>query len=218
MRHSNNVIYAISILLALFAGKGLASTPGQDIAEKGNSKGAIACKSCHGDKGQGNAAAAYPYLAGQPAAYLEKQLNDFAGKQRQSAVMAPIAMNLSKKEIRAVAEYYSTLEFSVKPVEIANVKLADKGRGLASQGKWSLGVPACFQCHGSEGQGIAPHFPAISGQPVQYLKKQLELWRTDQRSNDPDGLMKAVVSRLDAKDIEAVSEYLSSKSPVSSKK
>lgn len=218
MSHKKDVMQAISILLVLYSGNGLASTLGQDIAEKGNSQGVLACKTCHGDKGQGNAAAGYPYLAGQPAGYLVKQLNDFANKKRSSDVMLAFAMKLSEQEIQAVAEYYSKMEFAAKPVKTSNEKGFERGKVLASQGKWSAGVPACFQCHGSEGQGVAPHFPAISGQSAQYLKKQLELWSKNERSNDPGGLMKAVVTHLDEKDIEAVSQYLSNQAPVQSKK
>lgn len=218
MNYKPLFLSVIFTMLAFFSGNSLANTLGEDIAEKGNSKGAVACKTCHGDKGQGNAAAAYPYLAGQPAAYLAKQLNDFANNQRSSAVMVSFAKSLSEKEIKAVAEYYAKMEFAVSSDNMDAKNLPTRGKALALQGKWSVGVPACFQCHGSQGQGIAPHFPAISGQPVQYLQKQLEQWSKNQRGNDPGGLMKAVVNQLDDKDIEAVSQYISNLSPVENKK
>ena len=88
-----------------------------------------------------------------------------------------------------------------------------KGERLATKGKWSVGVPACFQCHGDQGQGVPPNLPAISGQHESYIKKQLEHWRKGERSNDPVGLMQAVVAELDDAEITAVSRYLAAQSP-----
>lgn len=204
-------------LMLLSATMTFAAVSGKTITEKGNAKGAIACMTCHGDQGQGNVAAGYPYLAGQPAGYIARQLQDFAAKKRINPVMAPFASALSKDEINAVAAYYSKLT-APTPVDSAiNNKTLSQGEALATQGKWSEGVPACYQCHGDRGQGIAPNFPAISGQPSAYLKKQLLHWKNNERNNDPVGLMQAIVSRLTAEDIDAVSQYLASQSAVAKK-
>ncbi|MEO8408995.1 MAG: hypothetical protein ABI478_00365, partial [Propionivibrio sp.] len=45
---------------------------GLQIATQGNSDGAIACTSCHGPDGMGNAAAGFPRLAGMDAGYLAR--------------------------------------------------------------------------------------------------------------------------------------------------
>ena len=212
----NIAIFSIFLGLELFISSSLASaaTSGESIVKQGNGKGAVACISCHGDQGQGNAAAGYPYLAGQPVDYLVKQLQDFASQRRENPVMQPFSSALSADEINAVASYYAALP---PPRTTAtnkdNVQLA-QGDHLAKQGKWSVGVPACFQCHGDRGQGVPPSFPAISGQAASYIKKQLEHWRKGERSNDPVGLMQAVVADLDDAEITAVSHYLAAQSPV----
>jgi thiosulfate dehydrogenase len=210
----------ITILSILFGIKLLiisavthASPSGENITRQGNGKGAVACLSCHGDQGQGNASAGYPYLAGQPVDYLIKQLQDFSSKLRKNPVMQPFATALSEDEIMAVANYYAKLTLP-KTASIKNNKSPlDKGERLATKGKWSVGVPACFQCHGDQGQGVPPNFPAISGQHESYIKKQLEYWRKGERSNDPVGLMQAVVAELDDAEITAVSRYLAAQSP-----
>lgn len=211
----------ISLLLALkllvISNSAGASSPGETIALQGNGKGAAACKSCHGDQGQGNNAAGYPYLAGQPLDYLVKQLQDFASQGRKNPVMQPFASALSEDEIRAVASYYSSLPLPRTAASKANNPQLTKGEQLAKKGKWSVGVPACFQCHGDQGQGIAPGFPAISGQPALYIKNQLEHWRKGERSNDPVGLMQAVVTQLDDTEITAVADYLATQSPAAMK-
>jgi len=211
----NIAIFSI-LLLATSAGV-YAAPSGKTIARQGNGKGAVACISCHGDQGQGNASAGYPYLAGQPVDYLVKQLQDFASQRRKNPIMQPFASALSENEIKAVAGYYAQLPL---PKTVAsknsNPQLAE-GERLATKGKWSVGVPACFQCHGDQGQGVAPNCPAISGQPASYIKKQLEHWRKGKRSNDPVGLMQAVVADLEETEITAVSGYLAAQSPLTVK-
>lgn len=194
-----------------------AASPGETIALKGNGKGAVACVSCHGDKGQGNNTAGYPYLAGQPMNYLIKQLHDFASTARKNPIMQPFASALSEDEIRAVAGYYARQPLPKIVSRKNNTPQLERGERLATKGKWSAGIPACFQCHGDKGQGIAPNFPAISGQSSLYTKKQLEHWRQGKRSNDPVGLMQAVVASLDDAEITAIADYLASQSPVAIK-
>lgn len=216
-----NKIVMLSTLLAikLFVISTLASAApsGETIVRQGNGKGALACMSCHGLQGQGNAAAGYPYLAGQPVDYLVKQLQDFASQRRQNPVMQPFASALSEDEIKAVARYFAKLPLPKTATGKNNNPQLAKGGRLATKGKWSAGVPACFQCHGDQGQGIEPNFPAISGQPAQYIKNQLEHWRKGERSNDPIGLMQAVVGQLDNAEMTAVADYLAAQSPVTMK-
>lgn len=121
-----------------------ASSSGENIARQGNGRGAVACLSCHGDQGQGNASAGYPYLAGQPVDYLVKQLQDFASKLRKNPVMQPFASALSEDEIKAVADYYAKLPLPKTASSKNNKSPLVIGERLATKGKWSVGVPACF--------------------------------------------------------------------------
>jgi cytochrome c553 len=70
-------------------------------------RGVPACQSCHGDKGQGDAA--IPGLAGQHGDYLFVQLSAFASGSRDNAVMNFIAKKLTQKESEAIAAYLSSL-------------------------------------------------------------------------------------------------------------
>jgi len=206
-----SMLFGIKLLIVSAAIQ--ASPSAENIVRQGNGKGAVACLSCHGDQGQGNASAGYPYLAGQPADYLVKQLQDFASTRGKNIIMQPFASALSIDEIRAVADFYAKLPLPKTASSKNNKPSLAKGERLATQGKWSAGVPACFQCHGDQGQGIPPNFPAISGQHESYLKAQLESWHKGERSNDPVGLMQAVVDKLDGEEITAVSRYLAAQSP-----
>lgn len=186
-----------------------AAEQGQDIAMKGNGKGAAACMACHGVKGEGQGQAAFPALAGLDAAYLLKQLNDFANKDRSNPVMAPNAVALSEAERKAVADYYASLPVVSESAKPSETEL-NLGRKLAENGNWDKDIPACFKCHGAKGTGIAPHFPALAGQHASYIAGQILAWKDGTRRNDPNQLMKGVAERLSSDEIQAVSAYLAS--------
>lgn len=184
---------------------------GETISRQGKGETVPACITCHGEQGQGNAAMGAPYLASLPSAYLVRQLQAFKSKQRNNAVMQPIATTLDDADIQVVAAYFSQLP---PPVEtLSNPSAAAQlksGEEIARSGRWMNGVPACFQCHGTAGQGIAPNFPPLSGQPADYLKQQLDAWAEGTRTGDPIGLMQSVAKGLTAGERGAVAQYLAS--------
>lgn len=187
-----------------------AAPPGAaSIARQGNGHGAPPCASCHGAKGDGQDAAGFPRLAGLNAAYLERQLDDFANGSRENAVMKPIATSLDEDERKALAGYYSKLPIPAAPAASTTSAPAGNGLGerLARRGRWSKQVPGCVQCHGPHGVGVGAHFPPLAGQPAKYIVDQLHAWQQGTRRNDPLGLMKHVASALDDKDIQAVSDW-----------
>ena len=68
-----------------------------------------ACAGCHGPNGSG-IPAQYPRLAGQHADYTEAQLNAFrSGARKNSPQMAGITLEMTDKEIKAVADYIAGL-------------------------------------------------------------------------------------------------------------
>jgi len=87
---------------------------GEALYRGGNlEKGVAACIGCHGPTGRGNAAAEYPSLQGQHAAYTAKQLEDYASGARKTGgktqIMQSIAARLSKEDIKALASYVQGL-------------------------------------------------------------------------------------------------------------
>ncbi|MDY6991910.1 MAG: c-type cytochrome [Pseudomonadota bacterium] len=89
--------------------------PGQKLYRGGQKDKALpACTACHGPKGHGNPAAQYPLVSGQQIDYTAKQLNDYKSGTRggaggSAAIMSDIAVKMSDKEIKAVAEYMAVL-------------------------------------------------------------------------------------------------------------
>jgi cytochrome c553 len=89
---------------------------GKKIYEEGLPKADVpACASCHGADAKG--ADAFPRLAGQLHDYIYRKLTNWDKERGQdkakpdnSAIMEPIAHNLSDAQIKAVAAYLSYLE------------------------------------------------------------------------------------------------------------
>jgi cytochrome c553 len=89
---------------------------GKKIFEEGVPEASVPpCASCHGEDAKGNGA--FPRLAGQYHAYIEKALANFEkvrgqdpNKPDTSAIMQPIAHVLTEPQIAAVAAYLNQLE------------------------------------------------------------------------------------------------------------
>lgn len=191
----------------------LAQTPdrtlGLSIATKGTAQGATACATCHGAKGEGNAAAGFPRLAGVGQTYLLEQLNAFASGYRKNAVMQPIAKALTAPERTAVALYFSKLPSPLaSPVkDKTDVSPNDTGAWLATRGRWKDGIPACVQCHGPGGAGVGESFPPLAGQSAAYIENQLHDWKKGLRPPGPFALMIVIAGKLSDGDISAVAKY-----------
>lgn len=81
---------------------------GATLFAKGDeSRGVPACATCHGEKAQGNDG--FPRLAGQHGDYLIAQMEAFRGTLRESEVMHANASGLTNDDIKALAEYLSSL-------------------------------------------------------------------------------------------------------------
>jgi len=83
-----------------------------DVA-KGKEKAAV-CSACHGPDGNTPIMPEYPRLAGQPDDYLEKALRDYKSGKRKNPLMAPMAQNLSKQDMKDLAAYFSGLKGDLK--------------------------------------------------------------------------------------------------------
>ncbi|QKT03320.1 cytochrome c4 [Ectothiorhodospiraceae bacterium 2226] len=182
---------------------------GEQIVMQGNGKGALACVSCHGAQGAGNAAAGFPRLAGLDAEHMVKQLQDYKAGTRKNPVMAPFAAALTDEEMANVSAYYAAQQAPVTAAKPEG-EAAALGERLTLIGNWDKDVPACVACHGPGARGVGKSFPALAGQHAAYIKAQFQAWKNGQRTNDPDELMKVVAERLSDEEIEAVANYLAS--------
>jgi cytochrome c553 len=175
-----------------------------------------ACAACHGARGEGTASG--PRIAGQPAAYLERQLAAFADGRRDNPIMSPMAKLLSEADRRTLAAFFAGQSPSGKA---AGAKASAGGRGatLAIRGDNDRRLPACQNCHGPGGRGLPPDTPGLSGLGADYLSTQLRELRSGARKGDPGGQdptsqMSAVAKALGDADIAALAGYYAGLAPV----
>ena len=173
------------------------------------------CAGCHGANGEGNPASNFPRIAGQPKAYLARQLKNYADGSRKNQVMEPIAKGLTAQQIDAVAAYFSALS----PPEAKsaqgskNTQAIKRGEALATVGDDKLGVQGCANCHGPGGTGEPPSYPYLGGQHAGYLAAALAEWKSGTRNTDPSLQMNLIAKRLSDADINALAAYYASQSP-----
>lgn len=197
--------------LALFAHAAQAQRPERAESLPADAPpGAQACVGCHGTRGEGNAAAGAPRLAGQSAAYLAKQLESYANGSRRDRVMESIARGLAPALRADVAAYYAQTE---APAAAEGGDPPERGRVLATIGDEGLGVQACANCHGPRGAGQPPNIPYLAGLDAKYLGAELEDWRAGTRTNDAGQQMAAVARALGDDDIVPVARYYASLRP-----
>ncbi|CAB0150812.1 Cytochrome c4 [Pseudidiomarina piscicola] len=202
--------------LALFVGLylGLTGTvfAATGDAEAGKEKAQV-CAACHGPTGS-SPSDMYPKLNGQYASYLAKQLHDYklaaetGGEQgRANAIMQGQVASLSDQDIADLAAYFAEQD----PMQgTAPEDVVAAGQAFYLGGDEERGIAACAACHGPRGDGMGlANFPDISGQHPAYLKTQLEMFRSGERGNDMNGMMRDVASKLTDKDIEILSQYIS---------
>jgi len=104
---SNDEINNLAAFFASLKNKSVGSQERELISE-GKRLASGMCFGCHGMNAVGMGVT--PRLAGQQPKYLVKQLRDFKNKTRKNPMMGSIASGFSDDEIKALAEYMSSLK------------------------------------------------------------------------------------------------------------
>lgn len=201
--------WLVAVALAGLAGAVHAQAAKPDAA-KGQTIAGQVCVACHASDGN-SVAPANPKLAGQIPEYLHKQLANFKpqdGKkaERENAVMGGMVASLSDADMRNLAAYYAGQQ--LKPAAARSRDLAAAGQKLYRGGDSAKGIPACSGCHGPDGSGMPSQYPRIAGQYAEYIEAQLKLFKSGERANDPNRMMRDVAERMSEKDIKTVAEYV----------
>ncbi len=169
-----------------------------------------ACTSCHGERGEGGDNGFNPRLAGKPAGYLHRQMQDFQRGLRHYEIMEYMVAPLTDAYMREIAEYFAGQEvpYARHPVPATTAAAMARGEELATRGDPARGVPACMACHGTNLTGAQPDIPGLVGLPYDYISAQIGAWRTNTRSTVAPDCMATIANRLSDADISAVAAWL----------
>lgn len=176
-----------------------------DDPAKGQQIASQVCAACHGTDGN-SFLSANPNLAGQHSGYIVKQLKNYKSGDRKNPVMAGMVAALSDDDVKNVAAYFSSQ--APKGGSAKDASSVELGRKVFRGGNVSTGVAACAGCHSPNGAGIPAQYPRLAGQHAEYTVTQLKAFRGNERSNDPNNMMRAVAARMTDKEIESVAQYI----------
>ena len=187
----------------------LASVPAHATgdADAGQAKAAV-CAACHGADGN-SVVPNWPKIAGQHAAYLQRQLNLIKAGDRTVVEMAGIVISLSEQDMADLAAYFSSQAISPGLTDEA---LRASGERLYRSGNPDTDIPACMSCHGPAGEGNPlSGYPRLAGQHSVYSEKMLSGFRAGTTWGAEDAgskVMTDVSKRLTDAEIKAVASYI----------
>jgi cytochrome c553 len=155
------------------------------------------CAACHGENGIPKDKE-IPVIWGQHQGYVYIQLRDYKLGTRKNEQMSPIAQALERKEMMALAEY-----FSKKPWPRLGQPQADAA--TTAKALRANVATNCTACHLDQFQGDGT-VPRLAGQSAAYMNKTLAQFRTRERANNPGMSDLAIATPQD--DLDALVTYL----------
>jgi cytochrome c553 len=196
-------IAALVAGLMIFVAADFAMAAGD--AAKGQPIATQVCVACHATDGN-STISLNPKLAGQHPAYLAKQLDNFKTGERKNEVMKAIAATLTPDDMANLGAYFGAQ--TAKTAKAQSNGKGSLGEKIYRGGIPGTSVPACASCHGPAGAGIPVQFPRLAGQHADYTVTQLKNFRSGERANDAEKMMRMVASRMTEQDIAAVADYI----------
>ena len=163
------------------------------------------CIACHAIDGN-SVVSVNPKLAGQHAAYISKQLNNFTSGLRENIVMAGMVANLTEEDMINLGNYFSEQDILLSSAQKNGV--GSLGENIFRAGIKSKGVAACAGCHGPSGHGIPDKYPRLNAQHSEYTLAQLNAFRLGLRKNDPEAVMRTIAQKLTEQEMQSVADYI----------
>ena len=189
------------MFLALAMLSGVEAAAAGPLDASGYAK-AFACSACHGFAGNSRSESV-PILAGMPAWYFKKAIDDYASGKRPAAEMEPYAKMVKGLGVDEVAGYFAGQKKATTPLA-ADAAAVARGQTAATP---------CAGCHGPAGKGDpAKGVPDLTGQPAGYLRNQMLLFKADRRSPGDPALqeLKAVIRPIPDTTLADLAAYYSS--------
>jgi cytochrome c553 len=172
---------------------------------------ALNCTACHGEQGH-SSSTLIPTLAGMNSEVIYKQLDDYRSGKRLWGVMSAIATALTEQDSADVAVYFSRrpdglarIAAEGAPTGGRSLRQRDPGTRLVFAGDPGRGIPPCAACHGPGAQKLGA--PALRGQHVAYIERQLGAFAQGSRQNDINQQMRVLSHELKPDEMHAVAVY-----------
>jgi cytochrome c553 len=161
---------------------------------------AYTCNGCHAIPNYKNVYPTYsvPKLHGQRPQYLVAALKAYKSGERSHGTMHAQATSMSEQDMADVAAY------------LAGPKVLTESRNDVKAESRPKASEICLACHGTNGVGITPDYPTISGQHRDYIARALTDYKKGGRKN---AVMGGMAQSLTPADIEELSVYYSSQKP-----
>jgi cytochrome c553 len=189
------------MVLALTTLSGVGAAAAGPLDAPGYTK-AFACSACHGFAGNSRSESV-PILAGMPAWYFKKAIEDYASGKRPAAEMEPYAKMVKELGVDEVAGYFAGQKKEATPLA-ADAAAVARGRVASAP---------CAGCHGPAGKGDpAKGVADLTGQPAGYLLNQMLLFKADRRSPGDVALrdLKAAIRPIPEATLADLAAYYSS--------
>ena len=236
MKHSSSIFLLILTSLALATALVACDSDKKSSSQTDNEKAALAplaateheltliagCSSCHGTDGVSSRSDT-PFIAGQPAKYLEFAMRSYLITDRKHEVMRQAVFDLEVSERQELANYYSKLTTKWKggskhqqsKTQQATTPQTNQNNVRAGQ---ALSSP-CAGCHGKDGNSIKTGVPSLAGlQPV-YFVPAVKAYLSGKRRGA--AIMKNFKLSLSEQDINDLATFYSTqlriRSPLSDK-
>lgn len=168
------------------------------------------CQQCHGAAGEGNASLKTPSIAGQPAWYLNEQLNKFRRGHRGTdprdltgQQMRAIVLTLSEADIGEATQ--TVAAFPPQPTQATFTADAARGHQLYEE--------QCIECHryNASGEKVFGSSP-LTGFQDWYLTAQIDKFRLGIRGYHPEdekgAQMRHLLSYLEDGDAEDLAAFI----------
>jgi cytochrome c553 len=214
---------ALGVLCLLSASVAAAGAPEPDLAN-GEEINEV-CAGCHGDSGQGGKQGEYPRLAGQPEAFLVRQLELFRERERPNMAMVEYVdhRQMPDADIADISAFLAAIELPTRmpPVDpnapgydaLERLQQAERVMQIppapgdvAAGGR--LYRKECASCHGRQGQGDrAKAVPMLSGQYTNYLWRQVDKYLAGVRIPDPEAPDDRLLAEFERDELRDIFAY-----------
>lgn len=143
------------------------------------------CVSCHGERAEGKPAMNAPALAGQDAAYLQRQLSHFRAGMRGADPADALGAQM-RAMAAALPDAQADADVSVWLASLPPAASSGEASGDLRNGN-NYYQSKCGACHGGRAEGNAALFaPRLAGQDLAYLKRQYLAFQKGSRGTHPD--------------------------------